>query len=179
MALFEDIRAVKRVDPSLRYGLEVVLLYPGMWAIWIYRLANFLWRILHLKLLARLIMQITRFLTGVEIHPAAKIGRRAVIDHGMGVVIGETAIVGDDVLIFHGVTLGGRGWARGNGRRHPKIGNNVIIGANASVLGAVNVADNAKIGADAVVINDVHEGEVYVGDPASAVRQFEGLEYYI
>lgn len=117
-------------------------------------------------------------MTGVEIHPGATIGKRFVIDHGMGVVIGETAIVGNDVLLYHGVTLGGRVAAK-DGRRHPKVGNGVIIGANASVLGAITLGDNVKIGADAVVIEDVATGEVFVGAVAKKVNEQYPIEYYL
>lgn len=178
MGLFEDIKAVKKHDPAVRYGLEVVLLYPGMHAIWIYRFHHFLWAKLHFKLLARIISQFTRFLTGVEIHPGASIGKRFVIDHGMGVVIGETAIVGDDCLLYHGVTLGGR-VSNNNKRRHPKLGNHVIVGANASVLGAITICDYAKIGADAVVLENVSSGSTYVGQSAKPSSKPEDIEYYI
>lgn len=178
MGLVSDIRAVRKYDPAVRYWLEVLFFYPGMHAIWIHRFSHLLWARLHLKFIARVISGLTRWLTGVEIHPGARLGKQVVIDHGMGVVIGETAIVGDDVLIYHGVTLGGRGSYKGQ-RRHPKIGNHVVIGANASVLGAIEVGDWAKIGADAVVINNVGSNEVFVGDAASAVQQFDTIEYYI
>lgn len=131
-----------------------------------------------LKLIARIIAQLARFLTGVEIHPGAKIGKRLVIDHGMGVVIGETAIIGDDCLLYHGVTLGGRVMKKGM-RRHPELKNRVIVGANASILGGITVDDDAKIGADAVVIENVAKGAVYVGQSAKATEQFSQIEYYL
>jgi serine O-acetyltransferase len=177
MALVSDYKAVKRADPAARNIFEVLFLYSGMHAVWGYRLTHLLWRI-HLKFIARLLSQIFRFLTGVEIHPGATIGKRFVIDHGMGVVIGETAIVGNDVLLYHGVTLGGRVAAK-DGRRHPKVGNGVIIGANASVLGAITLGDNVKIGADAVVIEDVATGEVFVGAVAKKVNEQYPIEYYL
>jgi serine O-acetyltransferase len=149
-----------------------------MHAIWIHRISHLLWKYLHLKFVARFISQLMRFFTGVEIHPGATLGKRFVIDHGMGVVIGETAGVGDDCLLYHGVTLGGRVSKKGE-RRHPKLGNNVIVGANASILGAITVGDNAKIGADAVVIEDVCPGQVFVGQSASATQQYDEIEYYI
>ncbi|MDR0950273.1 MAG: serine O-acetyltransferase [Candidatus Ancillula sp.] len=167
MSFFQDIKAVKRADPAVRYGLEVLFFYPGMWAIWFYRFCHFLWKI-HLKFISRLIMTIIRWLTGVEIHPGAMIGKRFVIDHGMGVVIGETAIIGDDCMMYHGVTLGGRGHSK-EGRRHPKLGDNVVIGAGASILGPVTICKGAKIGAGAVVLNDVFEDETYVGQKARSV----------
>lgn len=177
IGLLQDIEAVKRHDPAARYGLEILLLYPGMHAIWIYRLTHLLWKV-HLKFIARMISQFVRFLTGVEIHPGAEIGKRFVIDHGMGVVIGETAVVGDDCLLYHGVTLGGRGNLVDK-RRHPKLGNNVIVGANASILGAITVCDGAKIGADAVVLENVSSNSTMVGTYATKVADNTDIEYII
>ena len=148
----EDIKAALTQDPAARNWLEVVLTYPGVHAVWGYRIAHFLWRV-RLKLLARIYSNWIRAVTGVEIHPAAKIGRRFFIDHGMGVVIGATAIVGDDVMIYHDVTLGARGI--GSGKRHPTIGNNVVIGAGARVLGDIKVGEGAKISANMVVTKEV------------------------
>jgi len=137
----EDIQAALRQDPAARNWLEVILTYPGVHAVWGYRIAHFLWRI-KLKLFARIYSNWIRAVTGIEIHPAAKIGRRFFIDHGMGVVIGATAVVGDDVMIYHDVTLGARGI--GSGKRHPTIGNNVVIGAGARVLGDIKVGEGAN-----------------------------------
>ena len=148
----EDIKAVLRQDPAARNSLEVILTYPGLHAVWGYRIAHFLWQV-KLKLAARIYSNWIRAVTGIEIHPAAKIGRRFFIDHGMGVVIGATAIVGDDVMIYHDVTLGAR--TGGTGKRHPTIGNNVVIGAGARVLGDISVGNGVKIGANMVVTKSV------------------------
>ena len=148
----EDIKAVLRQDPAARNSLEVVLTYPGLHAVWGYRIAHFLWQV-KLKLAARIYSNWIRAVTGIEIHPAAKIGRRFFIDHGMGVVIGATAIVGDDVMIYHDVTLGAR--TGGSGKRHPTIGNNVVIGAGARVLGDISVGNGVKIAANMVVTKSV------------------------
>ena len=159
----EDLAAARRRDPAARSSLEVALLSPGVHALWAHRAAHRLWHTGH-KFAARALAQAARAATGIEIHPAAKIGRRFFIDHGMGVVIGETAEVGDDVLMFHGVTLGGVSMSPG--KRHPTIGNNVQIGAGAKVLGPVVVSDGAKIGANAVLVKNVPEGHVAVGVPS-------------
>lgn len=159
----EDLAAARRRDPAARSSLEVALLYPGVHALWAHRAAHCLWHTGH-KFAARALAQAARAATGIEIHPAAKIGRRFFIDHGMGVVIGETAEVGDDVLMFHGVTLGGV--SMNPGKRHPTIGNNVQIGAGAKVLGPVTVQDNAKIGANAVLVKNLPADHVGVGVPA-------------
>ena len=148
----EDIKAVLRQDPAARNSLEVVLTYPGLHAVWGYRIAHFLWQV-KLKLAARIYSNWIRAVTGIEIHPAAKIGRRFFIDHGMGVVIGATAIVGDDVMFYHDVTLGAR--TGGSGKRHPTIGNNVVIGAGARVLGDISVGNGVKIAANMVVTKSV------------------------
>ena len=148
----EDIKAVLRQDPAARNSFEVILTYPGLHAVWGYRIAHLLWN-LKLKLLARIYSNWIRAVTGIEIHPAAKIGRRFFIDHGMGVVIGATAIVGDDVMIYHDVTLGAR--TGGSGKRHPTIGNNVVIGAGARVLGDISVGNGVKIAANMVVTKSV------------------------
>jgi serine O-acetyltransferase len=151
-AIKEDLEAALRQDPAARNKFEVFLTYPGVHAVWGYRIAHFLWQI-KLKLLARLYSNWIRTATGVEIHPAAKIGRRFFIDHGMGVVIGATAIVGDDVMIYHDVTLGAR--AGGSGKRHPTIGNKVIIGAGARIIGDITIGDGVKISANMVVSKSV------------------------
>ncbi len=148
----EDIKAVLQQDPAARNSLEVILTYPGLHAVWGYRIAHFLWQV-KLKLAARIYSNWIRAVTGIEIHPAAKIGRRFFIDHGMGVVIGATAIVGDDVMIYHDVTLGAR--TGGSGKRHPTIGNNVVIGAGARVLGDISVGNGVKIAANMVVTKNV------------------------
>ena len=152
--IIEDLDTALQRDPAARNRLEVALTYPGVHAIWGYRIANFLWR-RGLKLLARIYANWVRTATGIEIHPGARIGRRFFIDHGMGVVIGETTIVGDDVMIYHDVTLGARSFD--NGKRHPTIGNKVVIGAGARVLGNVTVGTGARISANSVVTRDVAE----------------------
>ena len=161
-----DIKAIKERDPAARNGFEVFLLYSGFHAVLYYRVAHFFYKI-KLKFIARLISQLGRFMTGVEIHPGATIGRGLMIDHGMGVVIGETAIVGDNCTIYQGVTLGGTG--KDTGKRHPTIGNNVMIGSGAKVLGPFTVGDNAKIAAGAVVLDAVPEGATAVGVPARMI----------
>jgi len=162
--LREDLEAARRRDPAARSLVEVALGDPGVHAVWVYRFAHRMWREPALRLPARLLSQAARAATGVEIHPAASIGRRLFIDHGMGVVIGETAVVGDDVVMFHGSTLGGR--AMHHGKRHPTVGNNVVVGAGAKVLGPVWIGDDVQIGANAVVITDVPPGAIAVGVPA-------------
>ena len=158
--MLDDIRAAVRRDPAL-YGIRIleVLLYPGLWAVWTHRLTHRLHR-RRLPLLPRAISQLARLLTGVEIHPGARIGRRLFIDHGAGVVIGETARVGDDVMMYHRVTLGGRGWwADDKGSaRHPSVGDRVVLGVGATVLGPVHVGDDARIGAHCLVVSDVPAG---------------------
>jgi serine O-acetyltransferase len=150
--ILEDIDTAKAKDPAARNRVEIALTYPGVHALWGHRISHFLWRI-NLKLIARIHSNLLRSATGIEIHPAAKIGRRFFIDHGMGVVIGATAVVGDDVMIYHDVTLGARGI--GSGKRHPTIGNNVVIGAGARVLGDIKVGEGAKISANMVVTKEV------------------------
>jgi len=166
MFLREMVRTYRERDPAARSNLEVLLCYPGVHAVLWHRFSHFLWR--HgLYLLGRFSSHISRWLTGIEIHPAAKLGRRLVIDHGMGVVIGETAEVGDDCYFYHQVTLG---TARSvGGKRHPTVGNNVIIGAGAKVLGAITVGDNARIGSNAVVLESVPADTTMVGIPARPV----------
>ena len=152
--IIEDLDTALQRDPAARNRLEVALIYPGVHAIWGHRIAHVLWR-RGLKLLARIYANWVRTATGIEIHPGARIGRRFFIDHGMGVVIGETAVVGDDVMIYHDVTLGARSFD--NGKRHPTIGNKVVIGAGARVLGNVTVGTGARISANSVVTRDVAE----------------------
>ena len=159
----DDLRAARLRDPSARSLLEIALGYPGLHAVWIHRVSHRLWQRPGLRLPARLLSQASRFLTGIEIHPGARLGRRLFIDHGMGVVIGETAEVGDDVLLFHGVTLGGRTMRKG--KRHPTLGDNVTVGAGAKILGPVRIGARAQIGANAVVISDVPADHLAVGIP--------------
>ncbi len=166
--LREDIQTVFAKDPAARSVLEVLLCYPGLHAIWMHRIAHWLWRH-RFKLLARLISHLTRMLTGIEIHPGAQIGRRFFIDHGMGVVIGETAEIGDDVLMYHQVTLGGTSLEKK--KRHPTIRDHVVIGAGAKLLGAIEVGPYAKIGAGSVVIKDVPAGATVVGIPGRVVEE--------
>lgn len=165
--LGELLRAYQDRDPAARSRLEIFLLYPGVHAVIFHRVSHWLWRH-NLRFLARLNSQIARHCTGIEIHPGAKIGRRLVIDHGMGIVIGETAEVGDDVLIYHGVTLGGTG--KDHGKRHPTIGSNVLISTGAKVLGPFKVGDGARIAANAVVLKEIPENATAVGVPARVVR---------
>jgi serine O-acetyltransferase len=169
----EDIAAARRHDPAARSSAEVFLAYSGLHAIWGYRVAHRLWQ-WRLHLIARLYSQFIRFATGVEIHPGATIGRRLFIDHGMGVVIGETAVVGDDVVIYHGVTLGGTSTRREI--RHPTIGNGVVIGASASVLGAITIGEHSVIGAHAVVVADAPPNSVLTGIPARARQRSQPSE---
>ena len=161
-----DLNKVMENDPAARSKIEVFLLYPTIHALIAYRISHYLY-INKLFFLARLISQISRFFTGIEIHPGAKIGRGLVIDHGMGVVIGGTAEIGDNVLLYHGVTLGGTG--KDKGKRHPTVGNNVVIGAGAKVLGPIYIGSNSKIGANSVVLNNVPEGATAVGIPAKNI----------
>jgi serine O-acetyltransferase len=170
MFFTETVRAYRERDPAARSNLEVVLCYPGLHAVMIHGLSSRLWR-QGWYTLGRFVSHMGRFLTGIEIHPGAKLGRRLVIDHGLGVVIGETAEIGDDVYIYHQVTLGGT--SSEHGKRHPTIGNNVIIGAGAKVLGAIHIGDGARIGANAVVIAPVPAGTTVVGIPARPVDRAE------
>jgi len=169
----EDIDAAIARDPAAQSRIETFLASPGLHAVWGHRLAHRLWRDPTTRLPARLLSQLTRAVTGVEIHPGATIGRRFFIDHGMGVVIGETAIVGDDVMIYHQVTLGGRSLQRV--KRHPTVGDRVTIGAGARVLGDITIGDDAQIGANSVVTKDVPAGSVAVGIPAQIRQPVPGL----
>ena len=159
----DQIKSMKERDPAARSTLEIILCYPGLHALFFHRISHFLWNI-KLFFIARFISHLSRFLTGIEIHPAAEIGKRFFIDHGMGVVIGETAKVGDDVFIYHGVTLGSTSTKKE--KRHPTISDGVIIGAGAKLLGPILVGKNAKIGSNAVVISDVPPEVTMVGIPA-------------
>ncbi len=161
--LLEDLDAAHAHDPAARTRLEVALAYSGVHALWFHRLSHRLWHA-RLRLLARLLSQLARFLTGIEIHPGAIIGRRLFIDHGMGVVIGQTTEIGDDCILFQGSTLGGRSMTRG--KRHPTLGDRVMIGAGARVLGPITLGDDVQVGANAVVVKDVPAGAVAVGVPA-------------
>jgi len=166
--LREDLESARKRDPAVRNSAEILFGYPGMHAIWSHRLTHRMWKYPALMVPARLISLWTRSFTGVEIHPGATIGRRFFIDHGTGVVIGETAEIGDDVMIYHDVTLGGRSLKRT--KRHPTIGDGVVIGAGARVLGPVTVGNRAQIGANAVVVRDVPAGVVVVGVPVEVLR---------
>ena len=170
MFFAETVRAYRERDPAARSNLEVVLCYPGLHAVMFHGLSSRLWK-RGWYTLGRFVSHLGRFFTGIEIHPAAKLGRRLIIDHGLGVVIGETAELGDDVYIYHQVTLGGT--STEHGKRHPTVGNNVIIGAGAKVLGAIHIGDGARIGANAVVIAPVPAGTTVVGIPARPVDRTE------
>lgn len=162
-----DIQAVFDNDPAARSWFEVIFTYSGLHAIWSHRIAHFFYRRRWFTV-ARIISQVSRFFTGIEIHPGARIGNRLFIDHGMGVVIGETCEIGDDVVIYQGVTLGGSG--KEKGKRHPTIGNNVVIGSGAKVLGSFKVGDQVNIGANSVVLKEVPPGSTVVGIPGKVVR---------
>lgn len=163
----DDVASVFKRDPAARSTLEVLINYPGLHAVLLHRLAHRLWRA-NWKLLARMISSFARFMTGIEIHPGAVIGKRFFIDHGMGVVIGETAEIGDDVTLYQGVTLGGTSWDKG--KRHPTLKNNVVVGAGAKILGPFTVGEGAKIGSNAVVTKAVPDGATVVGIPGRAIR---------
>ena len=165
-SLRHDLDRVLETDPAARSKIEVFILYPCIHAVIAYRISHALYKA-RLFFLARLISQLSRFFTGIEIHPGATIGKGLFIDHGMGVVIGETAEIGDNVTLYHGVTLGGTG--KDKGKRHPTIGNNVVVGAGAKVLGPINIGNDAKIGANSVVLKDVPAGATAVGIPAKNI----------
>jgi serine O-acetyltransferase len=170
MALFErmreDINSVLERDPAARSRLEVLTCYPGLWAVWIHRVSHKLW-CMRMRLLGRMLSQVGRFFTGVDIHPGALLGRRLFIDHATGVVIGETAIVGSDVTLYQGVTLGGTG--KGHGKRHPTVCDRVFIGNNANILGNISVGENSRVGAGSVVLSDVPPNSTVVGVPAHII----------
>jgi len=170
MSLFarirEDIDSVLERDPAARSRLEVLSCYPGLWAVWIHRISHTLWRA-KLRLPARLLSQVGRFFTGVDIHPGALLGRRLFIDHATGVVIGETAIMGNDVTLYQGVTLGGTG--KGHGKRHPTLCDGVFVGNNANLLGNITVGENSRVGAGSVVLSDVPPNSTVVGVPSHIV----------
>ena len=164
--LYYDAKNIQQKYPAARNIFEVILLYPGFHALFSHRIAHFFYNI-KLFFIARLISQLTRFFTGIEIHPGATIGKRLMIDHGMGIVIGETAVIGNDCVIYHQVTLGGTG--KEKLKRHPTIGNNVLIGAGAKLLGPINIGDNVKIGAGSVVLKSVEKNSTVVGVPEDRV----------
>lgn len=164
----EDVNSAIAKDPAAKNILEIVLCYPGVHALWFHRLAHFLYE-KKLYIIARIVSHVSRFLTGIEIHPGAKIGRRVFIDHGMGIVIGETAEIGDDALLYKGVVLGGTSLEKG--KRHPTVGKNVVIGSNSCVLGPVTIGDGAKIGSGSVVVKDVPSGATVVGVPGKVVEK--------
>ena len=167
-ALRQDIRVAKQRDPAAPTTLQVIFAYPGVHAIWGHRISHWLWK-RGARLAGRIFAELTRIFTGVEIHPGAILGRRLFIDHATGVVIGETAEVGDDVTIYHGVTLGGTG--RDTGKRHPTIGDRVIIGAGAKILGPIKIGDGSRIGANAVVVKEVPSSAVVVGVPGQVISR--------
>jgi serine O-acetyltransferase len=162
----EDINSILERDPAARSRIEVLLCYPGLWAVWIHRISHWLWGA-NLRLSARLLSQVTRFFTGVDIHPGAQLGRRLFIDHATGVVIGETSIVGNDVTMYQGVTLGGTG--KQHGKRHPTVCDGVFIGNNANLLGNITIGENSRVGAGSIVLSDVPPNSTVVGVPAHIV----------
>jgi serine O-acetyltransferase len=164
----EDIKSAIEKDPAAKSAIEVLLCYPGLHALWIHRIAHFFYT-KRMHLVARIISHVSRFLTGVEIHPGARIGRRVFIDHGMGIVVGETSEIGDDTLLYKGVVLGGTSLEKG--KRHPTVGKNVVIGSNACVLGPITIGDGAKIGSGSVVVKDVPSGATVVGVPGKVVEK--------
>ncbi|MCK5387717.1 MAG: serine O-acetyltransferase [Candidatus Izimaplasma sp.] len=168
MGIRSDIIAIKRRDPAARHALEIILTYNGMHAVWTYRVTHLLWK-MHLKLLARYLSNVARLFTGVDIHPGATIGKNLVIDHGSGVVIGETTVIGRNVLIYHQVTLGGTG-NDSSSKRHPTICDCVMIAAGAKILGNIKIGTMAKVGANAVVLTDVPPGATAVGMPARIIK---------
>lgn len=167
MGLRSDIRTVKAKDPAAKSTIGILLTHNGMHAVWIYRLSRLFWKI-RLRIIAKIISNLNRFFTGVEIHPGAKIGKNFMIDHGTGTVIGETAVIGENVLIYHQVTLGGTGNEKGT-KRHPSVCDNVMIAAGAKVLGDIHIGTNAKIGANSVVLKDVPKNATAVGIPARII----------
>jgi serine O-acetyltransferase len=174
--MFSFLKNIKSQDPAAKSYLELILCYPGVHAMFFFRVASFLY---HLKtpLIPKLISYLARFITGIEIHPGAKIGKKLFIDHGNGVVIGETTIIGDNVTLYQGVTLGGR--TSNAIKRHPTVGDGVLIGAGAKILGNIKIGNNVKIGAGAIVINDLEEQKTVVAEVAKEINQRSKIEYYI
>jgi len=170
--LREDIECVFERDPAARNAFEILTTYPGLHAVMVHRVSHGLWR-RNLKWLARMLSNVARLFTGIEIHPGAQIGRRFFIDHGMGVVIGETAVVGDDCTLYHGVTLGGTTWQKG--KRHPTLGRDVVVGAGAKVLGPIQIGDGARIGSNAVVVKAVPPGGTVIGVPGRVIERAADL----
>ena len=168
--LKENINSVYERDPAARNAIEVLLCYPGLHAVYFHKISHFLWE-RKLRLTARLVSQLARFLTGIEIHPGAKIGKRFFIDHGMGVVIGETAEIGDDVTVYNGVNLGGTSWKKE--KRHPTIGDRVMIGTGAKILGPLTIGNDSRVGANSVVVNAVPPHSTVVGIPAKSTKRDE------
>lgn len=166
LELYEDAKNIKEKDPAANNILYVIIMYQGFHSLVFHRIAHWFYKC-HLFFLARLISQIARFFTGIEIHPGAKIGRRLFIDHGMGIVIGETATIGNDCTIYHGVTLGGTG--KDKKKRHPDLGDNVLVGCGAKILGPIKIGDNVKIGANSVVLKDVQKNTTIVGIPGKEI----------
>lgn len=166
--MIKYLKSIKEKDPASGSYISIIFLHPGLWAIFWYKICHFLYKI-KLKFISKLIMKIVRRRTGIEIHPAAKIGKRLIIDHGMGVVIGETTIIGDDCLIYQGVTLGATG--KEKGKRHPTIGDNVMMGAGSKILGNINIGDNVKVGANCVVLDDVESNSTIVGVKGEKVNR--------
>lgn len=173
MIILDDIQTIRKKDPAARSVLEILLCYPGLHAMWLHRIAHFLWR-LNLKLVARFISHLTRFFTGIEIHPGAQIASRVFIDHGMGVVIGETAIIEEEVLIYQGVVLGGTHLEKR--KRHPTIRRGAVIGAGAIVLGDIEIGESARVGSGSVVVKSVPPGKTVVGIPGHIVGEAGGVE---
>jgi serine O-acetyltransferase len=170
-SLREEIDSIFERDPAARSILEVLFCYPGLHAVLFYRIAHWFWT-KRMYFVGRFTSHVGRFLTGIEIHPGAKIGKRFFVDHGMGVVVGETAEVGNDVLLYHGVTLGGTSWKKV--KRHPTVGNNVVIGTGAKILGPITIGDNTRIGSNSVVVNDIPPNSIVVGIPGKVVFRVEG-----
>jgi len=169
------LESIKARDPAAKSILSIILTYPGVKAVFFHNISHFFYQA-GFDLIARIISQTTRFFTGIEIHPGAKIGQRFFIDHGMGVVIGETSIIGNDCTLYHGVTLGGTTWKKG--KRHPTLGDNVVIGAGAKVLGPIMIGKNSKIGSNAVVVSDIPEDSTAVGIPAKIIESDQNLNKF-
>jgi serine O-acetyltransferase len=174
--IFEDIRAGLERDPSVRSGVELFFTSPGLHAVWVYRIAHVLWKWKR-RIISRMLSNYAKFFSGIEIHPGATIGKRLVIDHGVGVVIGETAVIGDDVLIYHGVTLGGK--TLDPVKRHPTLGDRVIVGAGAKLIGDIKIGNDCRVGANAVVTKDMPAGTVAVGVNAKLIRSLSEDHYAI